>query len=232
MEWRVRTICWCSSLSVVPRLRRKAYGSNRVHFVVSTLLNIDQASFLLKTFACLWSFYISVTNIKSAFIRPNPTMFSLAKMQQRTNLLCYISHMQAWQEKRRVFVAVFSCLEMGPTWTKTVFHCWLTGSCESIYSLTAMRQNGPWDTGASSSLHMREGSLFFPLNAVHGLHLSLLCVFVYWGHYLTVSPAPMKGCGFPFWPLINISSEMYTICVFWVIRWKYMCLCFIRAKGF
>lgn len=52
-----------------------------------------------------------------------------------------------------------SCLQLagdGANWTKTVFHCGLTGGCESIYSLTAMRQNGLWKIETSRGLRKLE----------------------------------------------------------------------------
>lgn len=53
----------------------------------------------------------------------------------------YRTYCEVWQ-----WFSFHSCLQLpgdGAKWTKTVFHWGLTGSCESIYSLTAMRQNGP-----------------------------------------------------------------------------------------
>lgn len=76
----------------------------------------------------------------------------------RTNLFCYIFHiLWIWQK-----FSFHSCLQLlgdGANWTKTVFHCGLTGSCESIYSLTAMRQNGPWKRSSGRGLsNTRESS--------------------------------------------------------------------------
>lgn len=77
----------------------------------------------------------------------------LAEMLQYNRQTCFI--LRAYSTRSSVFIAVCSCLEMGANWTKTVFHCCLTGSCESIYSLTAMRQNGPW-TDTSRGLRKRD----------------------------------------------------------------------------
>lgn len=82
-----------------------------------------------------------------------------------TNLLCciyiYIFHiLQIWQK-----FSFHSCLQLpgdGANWTKTVFHCGLTGSCESIYSLTAMRQNGPWEIGTGRGLRKWERAHLVP----------------------------------------------------------------------
>lgn len=73
--------------------------------------------------------------------------------------IVYIFHiLQIWQK-----FSFHSCLQLpgdGANWTKTVFHCGLTGSCESIYSLTAMRQNGPWKIDTSKRPEKtRKGSL-------------------------------------------------------------------------
>lgn len=64
---------------------------------------------------------------------------------------------KAWQQKFS-FPTCFQLPGDEANWTKTVFHCCLTGSCESIYSLTAMRQNGPWKTGTSRSLRELHGT--------------------------------------------------------------------------
>lgn len=87
--------------------------------------------------------------------------------------------MQAWHKK---FSS--SCVQLpgdGANWTKTVFHCWLTGSCESIYSLAAMRQNGSWKTGATSSL--RKCDHVHPVLSnltVHTAYIISLCVCCMW----------------------------------------------------
>lgn len=100
--------------------------------------------------------------------------------RHRINLLCCIPHMQAWQTK----FSFRSCVQLpgdGANWTKTVFHCWLTGSCESIYSLTAMRQNGPWKRGASRSLR-KFGSVQWALFSltVHVAYIISVCVCYMW----------------------------------------------------
>lgn len=73
----------------------------------------------------------------------------------------YIFHiLQIWQK-----FSFHSCLQLpgdGANWTKTVFHCGLTGSCESIYSLTAMRQNGPWEIGTGRGLRKWERAHLVP----------------------------------------------------------------------
>lgn len=126
----------------------------------------------------------------------------------RTNLLwyiyIYIFHiLQIWQKFN-----FHSCLQLpgdGANWTKTVFHCGLTGSCESIYSLTAMRQNGPWkiDTSKRPEKTRKDSLGVVASDNVHIcrnpcvclLHLIVQNKVLPQAQHITVS---MNGCGFPF----------------------------------
>lgn len=106
------------------------------HFHVDKPLCLQHSqSVKVIDFLPLWSCYQICSATFSILSR------ELAEMLQYNRQTCFI--LRAYSTRSSVFIAVCSCLEMGANWTKTVFHCCLTGSCESIYSLTAMRQNGP-----------------------------------------------------------------------------------------
>lgn len=70
---------------------------------------------------------------------------SLMKSEQIAQVLLFDIYSTYCKSGRRSSVRCLRLAGDGANWTKTVFHCGLTGSCESIYSLTAMRQNGLWN---------------------------------------------------------------------------------------
>lgn len=86
--------------------------------------------------------------------------------------MCFAMYCTYWESgSGSVFIAAFSCLAMGPSEQRQYFTGGLTGSCESIYSLTAMRQNGPCERRACSQRPAHcQRARSVPSDLGHSLH--------------------------------------------------------------
>lgn len=123
--------------------------------LMTSLLTSSSLLYFISIFF-FWSFSISLARWKSAPASWKHCMLLhthlLKKKEERLPrffVFCvfkFLFHVcESGQEKLSFSLQCSAAWRWRASWTKTVFHCGLTGSCESIYSLTAMRQNGPWE---------------------------------------------------------------------------------------
>lgn len=203
---------WCSNFPHEFKQRAARIKPNIRHAYCTSFLYSSTHQIRQWTQSCIILRFLSCQKMCVGRLIGRPLYFHrlLHYNGHRTNLLWYINiyiyifHiLQIWQKFN-----FHSCLQLpgdGANWTKTVFHCGLTGSCESIYSLTAMRQNGPWkiDTSKRPEKTRKDSLGVVASDNVHIwrnpcvclLHLIMQNNVLPQAQHITVS---MNGCGFAF----------------------------------